>query len=104
MPPNPAGTAKGPPIGRPVAGRVRAAVVRTMGLKQMILGEAKALAPLRRGTTPMDVAPPFYTGDLELEPLPDTGDSPVAPWLVSDGAYPFCIAALAPDYGVGELG
>lgn len=104
MPPNPQ-TAKGSAIGRPVGARTRAVVVRSGGLKQVRFdGTLSGLRPLRRDIQPAGVAPPFYSGDLELEPLPDGDGSPIAPLLVADGAYPFCIAALAPDYGVGELG
>ncbi|WP_428668035.1 hypothetical protein [Reyranella sp.] len=103
MPPNPQ-TRKGSALGRPVSGQNRATVVRSGGLKQAReFGVLSGLRPLRHGTQPMGVAPPFYTGDLELEPLP-ASDTPVGPLLVADGAYPFCIAALAPDYTVGELG
>lgn len=103
MPPNPQ-TRKGSAVGRRTAATTRATVVRTGGLRQVKWdGTSSGLRPLRRGTQPMDMAPALYTGDLELEALPDS-DTPVAPLLVSEGAYPFCIAGLAPDYSVGETG
>lgn len=103
MPPNPP-TRKGSAAGRPVSGLTRARVVRSGGVRQVkAFGAISGLRPLRKGTEPMDVPPALYTGDMELEKVPDS-DTPVAPYLVATGAQPFCIAGLFPDYGVGELG
>ena len=104
MPPNPQ-TGKGSAIGRKVeAVATRARVVRTTGLRQMRHdGTLSGELPVRRNRPPAGLSLPLYTGDIVLGGGPE-GDMPVAPWLVSESAGPFCVTALAPDYVVGETG
>ncbi len=104
MPPSPQ-TGKGSAIGRKVdAVKMRARVKRSTGLRMVRYdGSLTGELPLRRNRPPAGLSVPLYTGDIELGGGPE-GDTPVAPWLVSESAGPFCITALAPDYGVGETG
>lgn len=104
MPPNPQ-TAKGGAVGRAVRNvRPRLRVVRSGGLRQRRWnGEDSDVRPLRKGTQPMDAAPLLYTGDLALDGGPEA-DTPVAPLIVADGAQPFCITYIGPEYAVGETG
>ncbi len=103
MPPNPKISKNA--VGRSTRNvRARVRVVRTAGLKQVKFdGSVVGLRPLRRGAQPMDMPPPFYTGDLALEGGPE-GDTPVAPYIVADGAQPFTITYIGPEYTVGETG
>lgn len=104
MPPNPQ-TAKGSAIGRKVeAVATRARVVRSTGLRQVRFdGSLSGELPVRKNRPAPGLSVPLYTGDIVLGGGPE-GDMPVAPWLVSESAGPFCITALAPDYVVGETG
>jgi hypothetical protein len=104
MPPNPP-TKKGGAVGRPVRDvRDRIRVVRSGGLRQRRWnGQDSDVRPLRKGIQPMDATPLLYTGDMHLEGAAK-GDTPIGPFIVADGAQPFCIAFLGPEYGVGETG
>lgn len=104
MPPNPQ-TGKGSAIGRKVdAVKTRARVLRTTGLRQMRWdGSPSGELPVRKNSPPPGLSLPLYSGDIVLGGSSD-GDTPVAPWLVSESAGPFTVTALAPDYVVGETG
>lgn len=104
MPPNPQ-TGKGSAVGRQVdAVKTRARVHRSTGLRQMRFnGALSGELPVRKNGAAAGLSLPLYTGDIVLGGGPE-GDTPVAPWLVSESAGPFCITALAPDYVVGETG
>lgn len=104
MPPNPP-TAKGSAVGRPTQNvRPRLRVVRTEGLAQVnFKGDLVGLRPLRRGTLPMGMPPPLYSGDMVMEGGPEA-DTPVAPFFVSESAGPFCVTSIAANYSIGETG
>lgn len=104
MPPNPQ-TGKGSAIGRKVeAVATRARVLRATGLRQVRFdGTLSGELPVRRNSPAAGLSVPLYTGDIVLGGSP-SGNTPVAPWLVSESAGPFTITALAPDYVVGETG
>lgn len=104
MPPAPQ-TGKGSAVDRPLSGgRPRLRVLRTRGLRQVKPnGTLSGEYPQRRGIDPVGTPPPFYSGDMELEPLQGQ-NTPVAPIVAAESAYPACILAYAPDYFVGELG
>ena len=104
MPPNPV-TRKGSAVGRPIdTPATRCTVVRSIDLRQVRWdGSLTGELPLRQGRQPIGRPPPSYTGDIVLDAAPEA-NTPVAPWLVSDGAGPFCITYIGPEYVVGEVG
>lgn len=105
-PPNPP-TSKGSPVGRPTdTPATRITVVRSAGIRQVRWnGTLTGELPLRKGRQPIGRPPPLFTGNIKLgaETDPDT-ETPVAPWITADGAAPFCITYIGPEYVVGEVG